>query len=334
MEERKSLQKQFVGNNKIIRLLRSYGILLVMMAIIIVTGIIEQNFFTLDNFLNILRQVSVIGIISCGMCFVIISGAFDLSVGSVASLAGVVAIITINNGGSEILALLLALLIGVGIGMLNGALISIINGGMGEAFIVTFGTMTVASSLAMIASNGLFIAGRIPDGFYKTIGQGFWPIIIFLAIAMVMQFVLTKTAFGRKLCFVGGNINAARMAGVRVKANRLAYFSISGMLAGLAGVILSSRVTSAAPAAGVGFELDAIAAVVVGGTSMAGGKGSIVKTVLGVIVIGVLGNALNILNITAYPQMMVKGAIIILAVILDSWNIRANEKEIANETGK
>jgi ribose transport system permease protein len=316
---------------KIRNVLRNYGVLLTLIAIIIITGLIEKNFFTIDNFLNILRQVSVIGIVSCGMTFVIISGAFDLSVSSIVSLAGVIAIKTINAGGGEITAVAYALLIGLAVGVINGVLISSINGQMGEAFIVTYGTQTVAAAMAMYASGGLFVAGRIPKGFYKSIGQGMTPIIIFIAISVIMQFVLVKTRFGRQMCFIGGNINVAKMSGIRVKLNRTIYFAISGLLAGVAAVVLTSRVISSNPAGGAGFELDAIAAVVVGGTSMAGGSGSIAKTVLGTIVIGVLSNALNILNITAYPQMMVKGAIIILAVALDVWNKQIKDRELAYE---
>lgn len=319
------------GRKYYINLLRSYGILATLIVVIIITGIIEKNFFTIGNFLNILRQVSVIGIVSCGMTYAIISGAFDLSVGSIVSLSGVIAITTINAGGGALLAIAYALLAGLIIGMINGILISVINGRMGEAFIVTYGMQVVVAALAMYASGGLFIAGKIPQGFYRSLGQGVSPIIIFVTIAVIMQFVLVKTRFGRQMCFIGGNINAAKMSGIRVALNRTIYFAISGGLAGVAGIVLTSRVISSNPAGGVGFETDAIVAVVVGGTSMAGGKGSIMKTVLGTITIGVLSNALNILNITAYPQMMVKGAIIILAVALDVWNKQIKVRELANE---
>ena len=319
------------SRRNILNLLRSYGILITLIVVIIITGIIEKNFFTVNNFLNILRQVAVIGIVSCGMTFVIISGAFDLSVGSVVSLSGVIAITTINNGGGELMAIVYALLVGLLVGGANGILISAINGRMGEAFIVTYGMQVVVAALAMYASGGLFISGKIHQGFYKSLGQGMSPIVIFLVIAAIMQFVLAKTRFGRKMCFIGGNINAAKMSGIRVALNRTFYFAISGLLAGIAGIVLTSRVISSNPAGGIGFETDAIVAVVVGGTSMAGGKGSIMKTILGTITIGVLSNALNILNITAYPQMMVKGTIIILAVALDVWNKQAKARELANE---
>ncbi len=325
------LKIQDIKGKYIANVLRSYGVLIALIIIIIITSIIETNFFTIGNFINIIRQVSIIGIVACGMTFVIISGAFDLSVGSIVSLSGVVAISTINNGGGEALAIIYALLIGVSVGFVNGILISLINGKMGEAFIITYGTQTVVAALALFASGGLFVAGRIKPGIYKSIGKGIVPIVIFIVIAIGMQFILTKTKFGRQMCFIGGNIEAAKMSGIRVVANRTAYFMISGLLAGFAGIVLTSRVISSNPAGGMGFELDAIAAVVVGGTSLLGGNGSIVKTVLGAIILGVMRNALNVLNITAYPQMMVTGVIIILSVSLDILNRKAKEKELANE---
>jgi ribose transport system permease protein len=248
------------------------------------------------------------------------------------SLSGVIAITTINAGAGEWTAIAYALLVGLLVGAMNGILITAINGRMGEAFIVTYGMQVVVAALAMYASGGLFIAGKIPrGGIYRSLGMGMSPILIFLAIAAIMQFVLVKTRFGRQMCFIGGNIAAAKMSGIRVGLNRMLYFAISGLLAGIAGIVLTSRVISSNPSGGVGFETDAIVAVVVGGTSMAGGKGSIMKTILGTVTIGVLSNALNILNITAYPQMMVKGLIIILAVALDVWNKRVRERELANE---
>ena len=325
------MDKRKLNAKSITNILRSYGILVVMACIVVVTAIVEPNFLTADNFLNILRQVSVIGIVSCGMTFVIISGAFDLSVGATVSLTGVIGITIINNTGNVFLAILLALLVGLAVGSLNGFIIATINGGMGEAFIVTFGMQTAIASMALFASGGLFLAGRIPDGIYREVGRGIWPIVLFLVVAVIMQFILTRTRFGRRLCFVGGNIRAAKMSGIRVKQNRIIYFAIAGMLAGLAAVVLTSRVTSASPMGGDGFELEAIAAVVVGGTSLYGGSGNIAKTVMGVIVIGLLSNTLNLMGITSYPQMIVKGAIIILAVGMDVWNKQIKTRELSNE---
>jgi len=265
------------------------------------------------------------------MTYCIIGGAYDLSVGSVVSLSGVITILSINSGVNEFPAILYALLAGAAVGLVNGLLISIIGGRSGEAFIITYGTQVVVASIALFPSNGLFIAGKVNEGFFKTIGRNYWPIIIFLGIAVVMDIVLHKTRFGRRMGFIGGNIRVAKMSGIRVIPNRISYFAISGILASLAGILLCSRVTSSNPTAGLGFEMDAIAAVVVGGTSTSGGKGSVLRTVIGAIVIGIMGNALNILGITAYHQQIVKGMLIIAAVAMDSWNRYLRSMRLVDE---
>lgn len=320
-----------VDTKKITKAIRSNGIILVILIIIFVAGIIEPNFFTFNNLLNVLRQVSVIGIVACGMTYCIISGVFDLSVGSIVSLSGVITILTINSGVSEYLAISYGLLAGLGIGIVNGVLVASIKGRSGEAFIITYGMQIVAGAIALFPSKGLFIAGRVSDGFFKSLGQGVTPIIIFLGVAILLQIILVKTRYGRQLTYIGSNINAANMSGIRVIPNRISHFAISGLLAGLAAIVLCSRVTSSNPTAGLGFELDAIAAVVVGGTSMSGGSGSVFRTIVGVLAIGVMGNALNIIGITAYHQQIVKGMLIIVAVAMDIWNKRISIREISNE---
>lgn len=320
-----------VDAKKITKAIRSNGIILVILIIIIVAGIIEPNFFTFNNLLNVLRQVSVIGIVACGMTYCIISGVFDLSVGSIVSLSGVITILSINAGVSEYLAILYGLLAGLGIGVVNGVLVASIKGRSGEAFIITYGMQIVAGAIALFPSKGLFIAGRVSDGFFKSLGEGVTPIIIFLGVAILLQIILVKTRYGRQLTYIGSNINAANMSGIRVIPNRISHFAISGLLAGLAAIVLCSRVTSSNPTAGLGFELDAIAAVVVGGTSMSGGSGSVFRTIVGVLAIGIMGNALNIIGITAYHQQIVKGVLIIVAVAMDIWNKRISIREISNE---
>ena len=310
---------------------RSNGILLVLVMIILVTAILEPSFFTFSNLINVLRQVSIVGIIACGMTYCIIGGVFDLSVGSVVSLSGVLVILSINAGVNELLAVLMGLAAGLCVGLVNGVLVSIINGRSGEAFIVTYGMQVVAAAIALFPSKGLFIAGRVQPGLFKSLGEGAMPIIIFLSVATILQFVLAKTAYGRQLCFIGSNMDAAKMSGIRVVANRISHFAISGFLAGLAAVVLCSRVTSSNPTAGASMEMDAIAAVVVGGTSMSGGSGSVLRTVIGAIVIGVMGNALNILGITAYHKQVVMGVLIVVAVGLDIWNKQIRSREMANE---
>ena len=324
--------KKLFNKRALMDLMLNNGILMVIIVLILVTGILEPNFLTWRNLLNVFRQNAVIGIVACGMTYCIIAGAYDLSVGSVVSLSGVITILSINAGVNEFLAIAYALLAGLGVGIANGLLISLINGRSGEAFIVTYGMQVVVASIALFPSNGLFIAGRVQDGFFKTIGRNYWPIILFLAIVAILEFVLTRTKYGRQMCFIGSNMDAAKMSGIRVKQRRVSFYAICGLLASFVGVLLCSRVTSSNPTAGVGFEMDAIAAVVVGGTSTNGGKGSVVRTLIGAIVIGVMGNALNILGITAYHQQIVKGMLIILAVAMDLWNKQIKTRRKANET--
>ncbi|MEG0934098.1 MAG: ABC transporter permease [Clostridia bacterium] len=307
------------------------GILLVILLLILITGIMEPNFLTFSNLVNVLRQNAVVGIVACGMTYCIIGGAYDLSVGSVVSLSGVITILIINAGMNEFLAIACGLMAGLAVGIVNGLLISLINGRSGEAFIVTYGMQVVVASIALFPSNGLFISGRVHDGFFKSMGRGMWPIVIFLGVALLLQFVLARTQYGRNMCYIGSNMDAAKMSGIRVKANRVSYFAISGLLAGFAGLVLCSRVTSSNPTAGIGFEMDAIAAVVVGGTGMNGGKGNVLRTVVGVIVIGIMSNALNILGITAYHQQVVKGLLIIAAVAMDLLNKQIKTRRLANE---
>lgn len=298
-------------------MLLSNGILIAIILLIIITGLIEPNFFTWDNMLNILRQVSVNGIVACGMTVCIMSSCYDLSVGSIVSMTGVFTILGINAGINEILCILIGIGIGLLAGMINGTLISAINGRGGEAFIVTYGMQIVLAAVALFPSKGLFISGKVYDGVFKTMGSGNFPIYIFLLVAMILHFLISKTQYGRKLCYIGNNMDAAKMSGLQVKRNRISYFAISGLLAGLAGVVLCSRVTSSNPTAGINYEMNAIAAVVVGGNSASGGSGSILRTMIGAVVIGIMGNALNILGFSTNYQLIVKGILIILAVVMD-----------------
>lgn len=306
-----------LSKDKLINLALSNGILICIIILIIITGIIQPEFFAWSNMINILRQISVNGIVACGMTICIMSGCYDLSVGSIVSMTGVYAILAINAGVNDILCILIGLGVGVIAGIFNGALIASINGRGGEAFIITYGTQTVLAAIALFPSKGLFIAGRVPDGLFKMMGLNNAPIYIFLVVALILHFVISKTQYGRKLCFIGNNMDAAKMSGIRVKFNRITYYALSGLLAGLAGIVLCSRVTSSNPTAGTGYEMNAIAAVVVGGNSASGGSGSIIRTVIGAIVIGVMSNALNILGFSTNYQLIVKGLLIVLAVALD-----------------
>ena len=323
--------------NTTIRFLREYGLLLCILVIIVIATIIRPAFLSLDNIMNILRAYSTIGIVSVGMTYAIICGGMDLSVGSTVSLSAVITMLTINatvTGGyspvyAAVLVIILGIVTGALVGAVNGTIIAAVNGRMGESFIITYAMQIIIAAAAQATVKGMFQAAGYSRGLFKQLGMGLTPIFLFAATAVIMQIVLTKTTFGRHMYFLGANMKAAKMSGIKIKQVRIFAHVLCGACAGLAGVLIVSRVNSASTLQGVGYELDAMASVAVGGTSLAGGSGSVLKTVMGVLVIGVLLNALNILGIKSDAQLIVRGSVIILAVILDAWNKREMIKEVA-----
>lgn len=315
---------------------RNYGLLIGLVVIIIFVSIIEPDFFSVNNFLNILRQSSAIGLCALGMTYVMIAGGMDLSIGSTVSLTGVIAIMIMNSLGvtgnvdvAAVLAVVAAIAVGAAVGFANGAILAAVNGRLGESFIITYSMQIVVGALALLVSGGQFIFGRFTEErLYTKMGTDFGPILIFIVIAVLMHFLLANTNFGRQTYFFGANMDVAKMAGIKIKKIRVINFVICGMCAGLAGIIVTSRVYSASPLQGAGYELTAIAAVVIGGTSLMGGSGSIPKTIIGVLVLGILANALNVVGVNAYAQLIVRGAIIITAVALDGLKRSAEIKEL------
>jgi ribose/xylose/arabinose/galactoside ABC-type transport system permease subunit len=306
--------------SQINKIFSKYGIILVLLLIIIVAAIRSPVFLSSGNLLNIVRQVAVIGLLAVGMTFVIISGGVDLSVGAILSLSCVVMVSFIEKTNMPV-AILIGLIVATLCGAANGLLISTIGGTMGSAFIITFGASTVYASLALMVTNGVILQAGIYPG-YEFFGQGAigkFPIsaIILISAILLAQFILSKTSFGRLTYCIGVNDEATRLSGVKIKMTRTLVYMISGLMAGGAALVLSSRVKSASPTAGLGYELDAIAAVVLGGTRMGGGAGSIWKTVIGIIIFGVLANALNVMGIKAYPQIIIRGIIIIVSILMD-----------------
>ncbi len=300
-----------------------YGILLSLICICVVLSIITPNFFSAQNLLIVLRQVSINGILAIGVTFVIIAGGIDLSLGSVVALTGVVAASFAHPDTYPlVIPLLLALLTGIAIGAINGLTIT---WGRVAPFIVTLGMMTVARGLALVFSNGRPVTNLSPS--FNYIGGGDFlhipvPILLFALVIIVAIVILNNTLIGRYIYAVGGNETAARASGIRVNRVKLFAYIICSMLAALAGIILASRITTGQPNAGVAYELDAIAAVVIGGTSLLGGKGSITGTVIGVLIIGVINNGLDLLNVSSYYQQIIKGVIIIGAALLDRKSAR------------
>lgn len=277
----------------------------------------SDNFFTVNNILNVLRQVSVVGILAVGMTFVILTGGIDLSVGAVMALAGTVAAgIMVNMGLPGGVGIAAALLVGLGLGLFNGALVA---WGKMPAIIVTLATMGIARGLGLIYSGGYPISGLPSWVSWFGVGRvGIIPVpVIIMVIVYALAWVLLqRTPFGRHVYAIGGNETAARLSGVRTRRVKLAVYGISGLTASLAAIVLTGRLMSGQPNAGVGFELDAIAAVVLGGTAIAGGRGLILGTLIGAVLLGILNNGLNLVGINPYMQDVIKGLIILLAIYI------------------
>ena len=304
---------------------REFGILIAFVAIVIVLMIISPEFGQTKNLLGVVRQASINGILACGMMFVILSDGIDLSVGSIVALSGVMAAHFAHPDTYPVIVpIVIAILAGLAVGLING--VGVAYGGM-PPFIITLATMQAVRGLALIASGGSPVYD-VSDSF-KWIASGpkGFPVPIlalyFLVIILICGFVLTKTVFGRRIYAIGGNDVAARVSGISVKRMRLAVYSISGALAGLAGVLLASRTYQGSPTAGQSYELDAIAAVVIGGISMSGGSGRWYGTLIGALMLAVISNGLDILGVSSNYQMIIKGAIIAIAVLVD---IRSKKK--------
>jgi ribose transport system permease protein len=289
-----------------------------LLIIILLLAILSPAFLTLLNILNVLRQASINGFQAFGLTLVIISGGIDLSVGSIVAFSGMVSALLILAGVTPILAVLAGLVSGTAIGVLNGLLIS---KGKLQPFIATLGSMMVFRGLTLYISNGV-PASKLGEGLIGFIGRGFvlgipTPVYLLLLIFAVIAFVLRKTVFGKRIYAIGGNKRAAFLSGIDVDKNLVYVYAISGFLAALAGIVLMSRVDSAVPTAGIGFELSAIAAAVIGGVSLAGGKGKASGTLIGILIIAIIINGLNLLGTSSYLQQVITGLIIVAAVIAD-----------------
>lgn len=301
--------------------LRDYGIVISFVTLFVVLSIWSDVFLTERNLLNILDQWSAVGIIACAGTLVIIAGGFDLSVGAIAALSGVVAAKT-ANGVSPELGLVAGVALGLGLGAVNGALTTV---GRINPFIATLATSIVFRGLAIAITGGLLIL--VEDKSFSTLGRGEflgvkYSIWSFVGVVVVTGVLLARTTFGRYVYAAGGNAEAARLSGVRVNTVRAATFVISGCAAGLGGVIATSRVSTGQADASVGIELEAIAAIVIGGTSILGGQGAIWRTVLGVLLLAMIGNGFNLLNVNPTYQRIFQGLIILAAVAVDAWSRR------------
>lgn len=311
---------QTVGTNNInvADLLRKYGLVIALAVLVIILSVVTNTFFTAQNLFNVVRQISINGIIALGMTFVILTGGIDLSVGSLVAIAGVVAGSILNvNPDYAWIAFIAGILASSVFGMITGGMVVKFDI---PPFIATLAMMTIARGVALVYSNGRPYI--LASDTFKAFGQGYIgpipiPVVVLILMAVVTAVILTNTRFGRYVYAVGGNEKAARASGVKIGKTKFFVYTISGVLSGLAGVILASRINSGQPAIGTGYELDAIAAVVIGGTSLVGGEGTILGTILGFFIIGIINNGLDLLNVSSYYQQIVKGLIIVGAVILD-----------------
>ncbi len=295
--------------------------LIILIAASAVMSLINPRFATAGNITTVLRQTSINAVIAAGMTFAILTGGIDLSVGSVLGFCGAIAAYMISSGTNVALTLIAVILIGTFIGYINGSLITI---GRLQPFIATLGTVTLLRGFLLVFTQGKPIGvGSTPGSeVFTSIGRGFLgpvpiPVIIMVIVFILAYYILRHTKIGRYIYATGSNEETTMYSGIRTdKVKRFAY-SVSGMLAALAGILITARLGSAQPTAGAGYELDAIAAVVLGGTSMAGGIGTIGGTAIGALIIGVLNNALNLMQVSSYYQDVAKGIVILIAVLLD-----------------
>ena len=296
------------------RLLARYAIFLALAAECVVLGVATDAFFTADNLTNVLRQNAFPAVIAAGMTFVILTGGIDLSVGSIVALSGVLCADAIVKGWGVPAGVTIGLGTGFVVGLVNGMVITRLRV---APFVVTLATMLIVRGAAFKYTDARTISGLPPS--FAAFSQS-WPMALALAATFAAAWILLmRTPFGRHVYATGGNREAAWLSGIRVSRVLLKVYVLCGLGAGLAGVLVASRLTAGYPRAGELYELDAIAAVVVGGTSLAGGRGSIWGTLAGAFFIGILNNGLNLYNVSPYDQMIVKGVVFLTAASLDRW---------------
>ena len=305
------------AQSRVSSVLQTWGLPIALLLIGAAMSFAHPAFLTIPNLINVARQISINGILAVGVTLVILTGGVDLSLGSVVALAGVVAAMLAKSAACPVsVAVAAGVTTGACCGALNGVAIT---RGKVPSFIATLGMMTAARGLALVVSNGRPVSNLSPD--FKQLGGDFGmlpiPVIVLTGITLLVSVILKHFRIGRHIYAVGGNPEAARAAGIDVGKIGMIVYTACGALAGMAGLILAARTTTGQPNAGSGYELDAIAAVVIGGTSLSGGVGRIGGTILGVLLIGVINNGLDLLNVSSYYQAIVKGIIIVGAVWLD-----------------
>ncbi|MCZ2722962.1 ribose ABC transporter permease [Marinomonas sp. 15G1-11] len=312
------LSNSVADNQKIIRFLADNILMMIMVVLVVILTIMSDKFLTVPNILNVLRQVSFHGMIAVGMTMIIVLAQIDLSIGSIVAFGAVVNALLMKMGIPIFPSVIIAVFLSGLWGTLNGWVTAFFNL---HAFLVTLATMTLIRGITYTMTGGFTVSG-MPQAF-KVIGSGSLfgiplPILYMLVIFAIGILVMHRTAFGRAIYAIGGNAEAARLSGINVERVKVITFSIIAALSGFAGIVVSSRLMAGSPELGLGWELDVIAAVIIGGTSMFGGQGRLTRTFLGVIFVGVLSNGMVLLDVSPYMQQVVKGLVILLAVILNS----------------
>ena len=290
---------------------------LILLVICVFATILSPSFLSVTNLFNVFKQITVAGIVGCGMTFVILTGGIDLSVGSILGLSGVLASGVLASTGNTAAAVAVSLIVGVACGAVNGFFVSVC--GI-PPFISTLGMMTLLRGVILVYTKGSPIPIKVDS--YKFFGKGSIagipvPVIILIVVFLLAHYILTQTTYGRSVYAVGGNREAARLSGIRVKTSEFLVYTLNGLMCGMAGLILTARLGSAQSTSGTGIEMDAIAAVILGGTSLSGGVGFVLPTVVGAMIMGIIDNILTLMNVNPHATNIVKGAVILIAVLVD-----------------
>lgn len=307
-----SIKKQFKENQNL-------GTIAALIILIVFVSVLNPAFLQVNNLLNLMRQLIINGFIALGMTFVILTGGIDLSVGSTLAFTSAIFAGLLQNGMNTGLAIVITLALGLCLGLINGLLIT---KGKLAPFIVTLATMTIFRGLTLVYMDGRPISGPKDNFAFQFLGKGQvfgipFQVILFLIVYIVLSTLLNKTSHGRKIFAVGGNEKASFISGIKIDKVKVLVYVISALMAVISGLVLTSRLNSAQPTAGSAYEMDAIAAVVLGGTSMTGGSGSLTGTLIGILILGVLNNGLNLLGVSSFYQQIVKGVVILIAVLID-----------------
>ncbi len=317
------------GINKfnLVGFINKYRVFLILLVTCLIASFLSDAFFSVANLFNVARQVSITAIVAAGMTLVILIAGIDLSVGSILAFTGAMVAGMLTAKMTLPFAILLALGVGALIGLVNGLIVT--KFGV-PAFIVTLALMTIGRGLTLVYTKGYPLV--ISNHSFRAIGGGELlgmplPIVVMLLLYALMYWVLRYTAFGRYVYAIGGNEEASRLSGIQVDQVKIAVYGISGLLSALSSMIYTSRLMSAQPTAGTGLELDAIAAVIIGGTSLSGGRGGIIGTLVGALIMGVLDNVLNLMNVSPFYQSIAKGLVILIAVIVDGKFLQIRNKK-------